>query len=156
MSNAFYMEESMQRKECRGYLTYQENLLWGLLIVDVAVYSLYLFYFPEPNSIGHIAAAMYTLIFGSMITQSMITARTRNHVQDERDELIRLRGYRAGYNAFVCFVVIGLGILWMDTRIGHLQTERMAIHVLSVMFGMLVLADVVRIVTQLIAYRRAI
>jgi len=86
----------------------------------------------------------------------MITARTRNHLQDERDELIRLRGYRAGYNAYVSFSVIGLGILWMYTLIGQFHTERMAIHVLSVIFGMLVLADVVRIVTQLIAYRRAV
>jgi len=146
----------MQRKECSDRLTYQEKSLWGLLVVDVAVYSLYLFYSPEPNSLGHIAGALFALIVGSIITQTAIAVRANNHLQDERDELIRLRGYRAGYNAYVSFVVIGLGILWMHALIGHLHTERMAIHFLGVMFGMLVLADVVRIATQLIAYRRAV
>ncbi len=146
----------MQAKNHSDRLTYQEKSLWGLLVVDIAVYALYLLNSPEPNSLGHIAGALFALIVGSIITQTAIAVRASNHLQDERDELIRLRGYRAGYNAYVSFVVIGLGVLWMHTLVGHLHTERMAIHFLSVMFGMLVLADVVRIVTQLIAYRRAV
>jgi len=90
--------------------------------------------------------------------QSLIAAFTRNRVVDERDRLIELRGYRAGYLAFASLMVIGLGMLWFHSTMGHLHIDSrmMGLHFLSVFFGMLVIADITKTATQIVAYRRAL
>jgi hypothetical protein len=137
-------------------LTYEERSLYGMLFADLVVYIPYVSQSAHTNSLGRIAGTLFLLIVVQIVLQIIIAAATRNRLQDERDQLIRLRGYRAGYIAFVSCVVISLGILWMHTLLGPLPLPRMATHFLSVMFGMLIVADVVRIVPQLIAYRRAV
>lgn len=136
-------------------LTYEERSLYGVLAADVIVYVPYVLQSARTNSVGRIAGTLLVLIVAHILLQAAIAAATRNRLQDERDLLIRLRGYRAGYVAFACCVVLGLGALWLHTALGQLNPSHMAIHFLSVMFGMLVLSDVVRVLTQLFAYRRA-
>ncbi|AFL87891.1 hypothetical protein Terro_1585 [Terriglobus roseus DSM 18391] len=136
-------------------MNYQERTLYGTLIADLLVYVLYLWHPAKTNSLGWIAGSILVLIVAQIIVQSAIAIRTRNLLQDERDLLIRLRGYRAGYLTFVICIVSGLGLLWMHEAFGRINPNRMGIHFLSVMFGMLIVADVVRVVTQLIDYRRA-
>jgi hypothetical protein len=145
MSKIFDMELSM---------TYQERTLYGTLIADVTVYAGYLWRTASGSSLALIAGAIFALIVIQIVLQAAIAARTRNLLQDERDTLIALRGYRAGYVAFVSSIVLGLGMLWLHAALGLVNPNRMAIHFLSVMFGMLVISDVVRVVTQLIDYRR--
>jgi hypothetical protein len=69
--------------------------------------------------------------------------------------LIELRGYRAGYLALTSFMVIGLALLWFHASVGHFQLESrmVGLHFLSVFFGMLVLADITKTITQIVAYR---
>lgn len=136
-------------------MTYQERSLYGILLADVAVYVPYLRMDSHSNSLSRIAGTIVLLIVVQVVLQIVIAAVTRNRVQDERDQLISLKGYRAGYQAFVSMVVIGLGALWMHQALGQINPAKMAIHFLSVMFGLLVVADVVRVVTQIIAYRRS-
>ncbi len=136
--------------------TYQERSLYGALLADVVVYVPYLLHDGRSNSLSRIAGTMLLLIIVQIVLQIIIAIATRNRLQDERDRLIGLRGYRAGYFAFGSCVFLGLSALWAHQALGLLDPRRMAIHFLSVMFGMLVLADVVRIVTQLIDYRRAV
>jgi len=150
MSNIFDMEPTMPN------LTYEERSLYGMLVADLAVYIPYILQSARTNSLGRIAGTLFLLIVVQIVLQIIIAVATRSRLQDERDQLIRLRGYRAGYIAFASCIVIGLGILWLHTLLGPLPTQRMAIHFLSVMFGMLIVADVTRIITQLIAYRRAV
>lgn len=71
---------------------------------------------------------------------------------------IRLRGYRAGYLTIASLMVIGLGMLWFHTQFGHLalDSRMMGLHFLSVFFGMLVIADMMKTVAQVVAYRRAL
>lgn len=136
-------------------LTYEERSLYGVLAADLIVYVPYVLQSARTNSVGRIAGTLLVLIVAQILLQSVIAAATRNRLQDERDLLIRLRGYRAGYVAFVCCVVLGLGALWLHTALGQLNPSHLAVHFLSVMFGMLVFSDVVRVLTQLFAYRRA-
>jgi hypothetical protein len=150
MSNIFDTEPTMPS------LTYEERSLYGMLFADLAVYIPYVMQNARTNTLGRIAGTLLLLMVVQIVLQIIIAAATRNRLQDERDTLIRLRGYRAGYLAFVSFIVVGLGILWLHAAAVQSHPEHMAIHFLSVMFGMLVLADVVRIITQLIAYRRAV
>ena len=137
-------------------LTYQERSLYGTLIADLLVYIPYFLQSARTNSIGRIAGTLLLLILAQIVLQAIIAAASRNRLQDERDQLIQLRGYRAGYIAFACFVVLGLGALWMHAAMmRNINPSHMAIHFLSVMFTMLVLADVTRVLTQLLAYRRS-
>jgi hypothetical protein len=137
-------------------MNYQERTLYGTLVADLTVYLLYLRHPARNNSLGWIVGAVFALIIVQIVVQATIHGRSRDHLQDERDALISLRGYRAGYFAFATCIVMGLGLLWLHVAFDHLDASRMAIHFLSVMFGMLVVSDVVRVLAQIIDYRRAV
>ena len=51
-------------------------------------------------------------------------------------------------------MVFGMAALWLHSSLGQLNPAHMALHFLSVFFAVLMLAEVVKTVTQLIAYRR--
>jgi hypothetical protein len=72
--------------------------------------------------------------------------------------LIELRGYRAGYLTIASLMVVGLGMLWLHATFGdlHLDSRMVGLHFLSVFFGMLVIADVMKTASQIVAYRRAL
>jgi hypothetical protein len=116
------------------------------------------FFLHQQNSINKVAGMIVAIIVLEIILQSVIAALTRNRVTDERDRLIELRGYRAGYLTLASLMVIGLGMLWFHATVGHLQLDSrmIGLHFLSVFFGMLVLADITKTATQIVAYRRAL
>lgn len=91
-----------------------------------------------------------------ILLQILIAAFTRNRLKDERDRLIRLRGYRAGYFTITSLMVLGMGALWVHASMGQIDPSHMALHFLSVFFAVLMLAEVVKTVVQLVAYRRSI
>jgi hypothetical protein len=93
-----------------------------------------------------------------VILQSIIALLTRNRITDERDRVIELRGYRSGYLTIASLMVLGLCMLWFHATIGHLPLDRpwIGLHFLSVFFGMLVIADITKTATQIVAYRRAL
>src|ERR1700753_4306897 len=92
-------------------LSYQEKSLYGSLFVEVAVYFPY-FFLHGHNSIGKIALMLLAIIVLQIVLQSLMAAFTRNRTTDERDKLIQLRGYRAGYFSFVSLMMLGLAMLW--------------------------------------------
>ena len=98
------------------------------------------------------------IIVLQIILQSVIAAATRNRITDERDRLIELRGFRAGYLTVTFLMVLGLGMLWLHVTVGdlHLDSRIMALHFLSVFFGILVVSDITKTATQIVAYRRAL
>jgi hypothetical protein len=77
-------------------------------------------------------------------------------LKDERDRLIRLRGYRAAYFTITSLMVLGMGMLWVHSSLGQINPAHMAMHFLSVFFAVLMLAEVVKTVVQLVAYRRTL
>ena len=150
MSNIFDMELSMPS------LSYQEKSLYGALVADLAVFVPYFVLIhknPHP-SINLIAGAITVLIIAQIILQTIISIASRNRMTDERDHLILLRGYRAGYFTVVSLMVLLMGMLWVHSSLGQINPSHMALHFLSVFFAVLMLAEVVKTITQLIAYRR--
>jgi hypothetical protein len=121
------------------------------------VYGPY-FFLHRQNSVNKVAGMIIAIIVLQIILQSIIAALTRNRVTDERDRLIELRGYRAGYLMFASLMVFGLGMLWFHATVGHfrLDNRMMGLHFLNVFFGMLVIADITKTATQIVAYRRAL
>ncbi len=138
-------------------LSYREKSLYASLVAEIVVYGPY-FFLHRQNTIDKVAGMIVSIIVLQIILQSLIAAFTRNRVTDERDKLIELRGYRSGYLVLFSLMVIGLGMLWFHATIGHLQLDNrfMGLHFLSVFFGMLVIADITKTVTQILAYRKAL
>ncbi len=138
-------------------LSYREKSLYASLAAELFVYGPY-FFLHQQNSVNKVAGMIVAIIVLEIILQSVIAAVTRNRVTDERDRLIELRGYRAGYLTLASLMVIGLGMLWFHATVGHLQLESriIGLHFLSVFFGMLVIADITKTATQIVTYRRAL
>ena len=138
-------------------LSYREKSLYASLLAELIVYGPYFIrHHQQPlNTVAGMIAAVVVL---QIIAQSVIGASTRNRVTDERDRLIELRGYRAGYITLASLMVFGLGLLWMHTAAGdfHLESHHMGTHFLNVFFAMLVIADITKTITQIVAYRRAL
>jgi hypothetical protein len=138
-------------------LSYREKSLYASLAVEFVVYGPY-FFLHRQNSVNKVAGMIIAIIVLQMILQSVIAALTRNRITDERDRLIELRGYRAGYLTIASLMVLGLGMLWFHATVGHLQLENrmVGLHFLSVFFGMLVIADITKTATQIVSYRKAL
>ena len=138
-------------------LSYREKSLYASLAAELFVYGPY-FFLHNQNSVNKVAGMIIAIIVLQIIVQSVIAAVTRNRVTDERDRLIELRGYRAGYLTIASLMVLGLGMLWFHAAAGHLRMDgrMMGLHFLSVFFGMLVIADITKTATQIAAYRRAL
>jgi hypothetical protein len=138
-------------------LSYREKTLYASLAAELLVYGPY-FFLHRQNSVNKVAGMIIGIIVLQTILQSIIAAFTRNRVTDERDRLIELRGYRAGYLTIASLMVVGLGMLWFHATVGHLRLDNrmIGLHFLSVFFGMLVIADITKTATQIVAYRRAL
>jgi hypothetical protein len=138
-------------------LSYREKTLYASLVAEILVYGPY-FFLHNQNSINKVAGMITAIIVLQIVLQLIIAAFTRNRVTDERDRLIELRGYRAGYLVFASLMVLGLAMLWVHTALGqlHLDNPKIGLHFLSVFFGMLVIADITKTATQIVAYRRAL
>ncbi len=138
-------------------LSYREKSLYGSLAAELVVYGSY-FFLHRQNSLNKVAGMIIAIIILQIILQSVIAAFTRNRITDERDRVIELRGYRAGYLTVASLMVLGLGMLWLHATFSDLNMDhRMwALHFLSVFFGILVIADIVKTSSQIIAYRRTL
>jgi hypothetical protein len=138
-------------------LSYREKTLYASLAVELIVYGPY-FFLHRQNSVNKVAGMIIAIIVLQIILQSIIAALTRNRVTDERDRLIELRGYRAGYLTLASLMVLGLGMLWFHAAVGHFQfdSRMVGLHFLSAFFGMLVIADITKTAAQIVAYRKAL
>jgi hypothetical protein len=138
-------------------LSYREKSLYVSLAVELLVYGPY-FFLHQQNSVNKVAGMIIGIIVLQIALQSLIAVFTRNCVTDERDRLIELRGYRAGYLTIASLMVIGLGMLWLHVAAGHhrLDYPMVGLHFLSVFFGMLVIADITKTATQIVVYRKGL
>jgi hypothetical protein len=152
MSNIFDMKGIAMAN-----LSYREKTLYASLAAELVVYGSY-FFMHRQNSVNKVAGMIVGIIILQICLQSTIAALTRNRVTDERDQLIELRGYRAGYLTLASLMVCGLGMLWFHATFGHihLDSRMIGLHFLSVFFGMLVVADIIKTATQIVTYRIAL
>jgi hypothetical protein len=138
-------------------LSYQEKSLYGTLAADLLVYGPYFVYvLHHPNTLSHIVGMIVLLIVAQIILQSVIAIATRNRITDERDRQIAGLGYRNAYVALVSMIVFGIGLLGLHDAIHPLNPNHMGLHFINVFLGMTVISEIVKIVTQLVAYRRSI
>jgi hypothetical protein len=138
-------------------LSYQEKSLYGTLAADLLVYVPYFVYvMHHPTTLTHIVGTIILLIVAQIILQSIIAIASRNRITDERDRQIAGLGFRNAYFALVGMILVGMGMLWVHAVMGLVNPNHMGLHFLSVFLGMVVISELVKIITQLIAYRRSI
>jgi len=138
-------------------LSYQEKLLYGTLAADLLVYIPYVVYvMHHPTTLTHIVGTILLLIVAQIILQSIIAISSRNRITDERDRQVAGLGYRNAYFALVGMILVGMGMLWVHAVKGLINPNHMGLHFLSVFLGMVVISELVKIVTQLSAYRGSI
>ncbi len=138
-------------------LSYQEKSLYGTLVADLLVYIPYIIYvMHHPTTLTHIVGTIILLIVAQIILQSIIAIASRNRITDERDRQIAGLGFRNAYYALVGMILLGMGMLWVHAVKGLVNPNHMGLHFLSVFLGMVVISELVKIITQLIAYRRSI
>jgi len=148
MSNIFDMERTMPS------LTFQEKSLYGSLAAELIVYVPYFVYVPRHHAtLGGIIATIVAITVVQIVVQSTIAIFSRNRLTDERDRLIAFRGYRAGYFALVTGILAALTLLWAHAVAGLINPNHAAIHFINVLFAVLVLAELVKTITQLVSYR---
>ena len=136
-------------------LSYQEKSLYANLAANLFIYLHYFIYsLHHDPQLGRLITTICAMVVFQIVVQVIVAATTRNRLRDERDQLIELRGYRAGYLAVVSLVVTGYAMIYLHTS--HGMRFPPALHFLNAVFCILVLADVTRVITQLIAYRRAL
>src|SRR5580700_1901870 len=138
-------------------LSYREKSLYASLVAELVLYGPY-FFLHRQNTVNKVAGMIVGIIVLQIVLQLLIAAFTRNRVTDERDRLIELRGYRAGYLMFASLMVVGLAMLWFHATFLdlHMDGRMMGLHFLSVFFGMLVIADITKTATQIVVYRKAL
>src|ERR1700742_3300405 len=103
-------------------LSYREKSLYASLLIELCVYGPY-FFLHQRNSVNKVAGMIIAIIVLQILLQSIIAALTHNRITDERDRLIELRGYRAGYLTIASLMVVGLGMLWFHAAVGHLRLD---------------------------------
>ncbi len=140
-----------------GSISYREKSLYASLAAELVVYGPY-FLLHRQNSVNKVAGMIVSIIVLQVVLQLIIALFARHRMTDERDRLIELRGYRAGYITVVSLMVAGLAMLWFHATFGHLHLENrmVGLHFLSVFFGILVIADIAKTATQIVSYRRAL
>jgi hypothetical protein len=140
-------------------LSYREKSLYASLAAELVVYGPYFVSsLHAQNTVNKVAGMIIAIIVLQIILQTLIAVLTRNRVTDERDRLIELRGYRAGYFTLASLMVLGLGLFWLHTLDGGIRIEnsKLGMHFLGVFFSMLVISDITKTGAQLVAYRRAL
>ena len=110
----------------------------------------------HPTTLTHIVGTIILLIVAHIVLQTIIAIASRHRITDERDRKIAGLGYRNDYVALVSMILLGMGMLWLHTVNGMMNPNHMGLHFLSVFLGMVVISELVKIVSQLVAYRRPI
>ena len=138
-------------------LSYKERSLYGMLAANLIVYVPYFFVALHGHaSLQTLIATIFVLILVNIFLQIIVASTTRNRLTDERDRLIEARGYRAAYIALVSGIVLIFAILWIHAPADINHPHFGALHLINVLLAALVVSEVVKVLAQLIDYRRSL
>jgi uncharacterized membrane protein len=143
MSNIFDMEAALSR------FSFQEKMLWvqlaGILLVG-GYYVHFLAYTHGPHYF-HAVLLIALLLFA--LVRWLARRRSGNVVEDERDREIRCKGARWSNN------ILWLGLILLMVWYWDHGGLRSAELIVGILFHLLLLAGLVRIAREMVAYRRA-
>jgi len=130
--------------------TFQEKMLWAQLLgifVVVAFYARFLQHSQPGHHYFHALVLALLFLFGAV--RLIVRRRSPSVVEDERDRTIASIGARWSN------VTLWLGLVVILVHYWDHGDMRSAAHLIGLIFHLLVLAGLLRIVRELIAYRTA-
>lgn len=135
-------------------MTFKEKSAAATLLGLVAVYGGYFWNalrWSADTPMAAVSAALIgtvvTLVVMLIVFHIVVAAFDRKAKEDERDHRIELIGERNGS------YIVGFGAV---CAILALLAEWRPVHVIHLLLGAMVLSEIVKIVTQLILYRRGV
>jgi hypothetical protein len=141
MSNIFDTEATMSR------LSFKEKMLWVQLAGVVIVGGYYIHFLTRTHGHHYFHAIILILLLLFGLVRLLAKRRSGNVVQDERDGAISCQGARWSNN------VLWLGLLLILVAYWDHGSLRSADFIIGLIFHLLLLAALVRIVRELVAYR---
>jgi len=131
-------------------LGFQEKMLWarfaGVMVV-VGFYLRYLAHSAPGNHYFH--AVVIVLLFLLASVRTFARWRSRNVIEDERDRAVAAIGTRWSNNILWAGLVVILVLYWDHGSI------RSAAYLIGILFHLLLVAALVRIIRELVAYRKS-
>ena len=130
-------------------LSFQEKMLWAQL-VGIAVIVAFYAHFLVHSGPGHhyFHTLLLVLLFLFACVRTFLGRRSGSVVEDERDRSIASIGARWS-NIILWLGLVVILILYWD------HGMRSANYLIGILFHLLVLAGLVRIIRELVAYRMA-
>jgi hypothetical protein len=143
MSNIFDTENSMST------LSVQEKMLWAQLVGIVAVVAFYA-HFLHHSGPGHhyFHALLLVLLFLFASVRLFLRRRSGTVAEDERDRSIASIGARWS-NIILWVGIVAILVMYWDH--GSMRAN----FLIDILFHLLVIAGLVRIIRELVAYRFA-
>ena len=137
-------------------LSYREKSIWGSLVITLVVYGYYfagVFNSSRPAKINREALAPLILAVAIIVAlevgyQLVIAVASRVEPKDERDILIEGKAYRNAYFLLVASLFMLMGVMVLIGMTKFLTVNLMLFSV--------VMAEIVKSLTQLFLYRRGI
>ena len=130
-------------------LSFQEKMPWAQLVAILAAgvfYVHYLMHAAPGQHYFHVVIILLLLLFVSV--RSFFRWRSKNVVEDERDESIACVGARWSNLILWAGLLVIMALYWDHGM-------HSAAMLIGLIFHLLLLAGVVRIVRELVAYRMA-
>jgi uncharacterized membrane protein len=131
-------------------LSFQEKMLWAQLL-GMAVVVVFYAHFLQHAGPGHhyFHALLLVLLFVFASVRTLVRWRSGNVVEDERDRSIASIGARWSN------IILWVGLVLILVLYWDHGSMRSASFLIGIIFHLLVLAGLVRIVRELVAYRMA-
>ena len=139
-------------------LTYRQKSLYASLAVEILLCIPYFFLNRTNNSLDRLIGLILSIAALQLMLRSIVRICSRNQIIDERDRLAELRGFRAGYLALKWLMIIGIAALWPQAHVGAfiVNSRLLALHFLNLFLSFMLIASMVRITTQILAYKRSL
>lgn len=131
-------------------LTYQEKSLYAILAAELVVYGLYFARISNtPADLARLCGSVVLLVLVQIAAQIVLAILSRDRITDERDLRIRALSYRAAYFTLTFGIFAIFALLWTGASYG-------SVFLINILFAAFLLAEIVRLATQLILYRTAV
>ena len=138
-------------------LSYREKRIWISLSTQLVCY---LIYFVElHHGVGNIAIlvhAILAILVLQVLLQAILALTARPEPKDERDIAVERIAYRNAYWAL--FASVSTAMAWLAIAAFHLShghPPRLgAFHILNGLLVLLLVAEIAKLVSQLVSYRR--
>jgi len=138
-------------------LTYREKRIWINLVTQLIVYAVYYYELWRGNvTIGSLIVVVVAIIVLQIILHIVLAMTDRPYPKDERDIAIERSAYRNAYFVLAGALFCAMTLLAVHALNPELRREfgPGPFHIINALLFMLLLAELGKLLSQLVLYRR--